>query len=92
MKGSGRIIQWAQHRPVSHLLAAELATYSRKRLTQTVHETRGASPYIAWLRFIQLGLGLGCIKSKEYVNYFLQKAERYPLRLSAGDLLPSQQQ
>ena len=44
------------------LYAVELTTYSRKWLTHTVYETKGASLYIGWLRFIELGLGVGLAK------------------------------
>ena len=44
-----------------------------------MYETKGVSPYIAWLRFIGLGLGLGVgLGLGSGYNNFLEKAVRYP--------------
>ena len=66
------------------MIGVEPTTFSTTWLTHTVYETKGISPYIGWLfRFIMLGLGLGLgyISFKEYVNHVVEKAVRYPYRV-----------
>ena len=68
----------------------ELSIYSTTWLTHTTaYETEGVSP-LHWLSRV-IGLGLGYVKFRDYVNHDVEKAARYllPKKLYGNPLLYS---